>query len=122
MCKELQLSDDERLRSYTVSLLKQGLILSKGIRKGTYYIVNPKLIRNANANNIPTTLKTVEPSVLKSLVIHDIETHPWCKISEITDRLPDVELKEVRKIVYSLVGKGRLSIDGAKSNRRYSLK
>ncbi len=37
------------------------------------------------------------------------------------DRLPDIDIKEVRKVVYKLVDI-KLSIEGAKTNRRYSLK
>lgn len=118
---ELQLADDERLRSYVSSLIKKGLVLQKGVHKGSYYIINPVLIKNAKADKIPTTLKTIEPDVLESLIIHDLEKHPHSKLSEITDRLPDVDIKEVRKVVYKLVDM-KLSIEGAKTNRRYSLK
>lgn len=116
---ELQLSDDERLRSYTNQLLKQGLVQQFGVHKGTYYIVNPLLIKHANANRIPTTLKTIDPVVLNSLIVHDIEKNPNSKITEIVSRLPDVDIKEVRKIVYSLVEKGEIKTTGAKTNRRY---
>lgn len=118
---ELQLADDERLRSYVSALIKKGLVLQKGVHKGSYYIINPILIKNAKADKIPTTLKTVEPDVLESLIIHDLEKHPHSKLSEITDRLPDVDIKEVRKVVYKLVDI-KISIEGAKTNRRYSLK
>lgn len=118
---ELQLADDERLRSYVSSLIKKGLVLQKGVHKGSYYIINPVLIKNAKADKIPTTLKTIEPDVLESLIIHDLEKHPRSKLSEITDRLPDVDIKEVRKVVYKLVNI-KISIEGAKTNRRYSLK
>ncbi len=121
LSRELQLADDERLRSYVATLIKKGLVLQKGIHKGSYYIINPVLIKNAKADKIPTTLKTVEPDVLESLIIHDLEKHPHSKLSEITDRLPDVDIKEVRKVVYKLVGI-KISIEGAKTNRRYSLK
>lgn len=121
LSKELQLSDDERLRSYVTTLVKRGLILQKGIHKGSYYIINPVLINHAKANKIPTTLKTVEPDVLRSLILHDLENHPQSKISEIASRLPDVALKEVRKAVYSLVD-NYLTAEGSKTNRVYSLK
>ena len=121
LSNELQLADDERLRSYVGTLIKKGLVLQKGVHKGSYYIINPVLIKNAKADKIPTTLKTVEPDVLESLIIHDLEKHPHSKLSEITDRLPDVDIKEVRKVVYKLVDI-KISIEGAKTNRRYSLK
>ena len=109
------------VRSYVGNLIKKGLLLQKGVHKGSYYIINPVLIKNANADKIPTTLKTVEPDVLESLIIHDLEKHPHSKLSEIADRLPDVDIKEVRKVVYKLVDI-KIGIEGAKTNRRYSLK
>ena len=120
LTKELQLTDDERLRSYTASLLKQGLIIQKGAHKGSYYMVNPLLIKNSKANSIPTTLKTIEPDVLQSLILHDLEKHPQSKLSEIAARLIDADLKEVRKVVYSLVDR-KIKAEGANRNRTYSL-
>lgn len=119
LTKNLQLSDEERLRSYTSNLLKQGLIQMKGVNKGTYYIINPVLLKRAEANAMPTTLKLLEPSVLESLILKDISIHPDSKISEIASRLPDIALKEVRKVVYLKVKEGDISYYGAKTNRRY---
>ena len=121
MSKELQLPDDQRLRSYTSSLLRQGLVQQKGLKKGVYFVINPILIKNAKANKIPTTLKTVEPSVLESLIIEDVKNHPNSKLSEIADRLPDVDIKEIRKMVYSLMDKGILYSEGGRKNRAYIL-
>lgn len=45
--KELQLPEEERLRSYVNRLLEHGLISSRGLRKGTKYLINPQLIANA---------------------------------------------------------------------------
>ena len=121
LSKELQLQDNKRLASYTSSLVRQGLVLQKGISKGVYFVVNPILIKRAKANKIPTTLKTVEPSVLESLIIQDVKTHPQSKLSEIAERLPDVELKVVRRMIYSLVDKEILSSEGGRKNRVYIL-
>lgn len=121
LSKELQLADDERLRNYTGSLVKMGLVQQKGVNKGAYFVVNPLLIKYAQANRIPTTLKTVDPSVLETLIVHDIKSHPNTKISEIAGRLPDVEVKEVRKIVYSLVEKKILIPAGSKTYRTYKI-
>ncbi len=121
LSQELQLSNDERLRSYVSALVKQDLILQKGVNKGTYYMINPMLIKNAKADKIPTTLKTVDKEVLESLIIHDLKIHPNSKISEIVSRLPDTDIKEVRKIIYALVG-SKVKADGAKTNRTYTLK
>lgn len=120
LSQELQLSSDERLRSYVNTLVKENLVLQKGIHKGSYYVINPLLIKNAKADKIPTTLKTIDSNVLESLIVHDLEKHPKSKLSEIALRLPDADIKEVRKLVYALVDK-RIKTEGAKTNRRYSL-
>lgn len=64
------------------------------------------MLRNqGNAkSDIVTTLRTIEPYVLKALIKEDLHRHPMSKISEIASRIPDVEIKEIRKFVYSMVG------------------
>jgi ATP-dependent DNA helicase RecG len=115
----LQLSDEERLRSYIEPLLHIGLINKRGTGKGTTYYVNPKLIANSKTN-IKTTLKNIEPHALKALIIEDLKLHPQSLMSEIANRLPDVELNDLRNTVYKMVGK-ELSVSGGKTYRRYEL-
>ncbi|MDD4515734.1 ATP-binding protein [Massilibacteroides sp.] len=116
----LQLTEEDRLRSYTERLLKDGIICKSGIKKGTQFYVNPTLIRNAKVN-IKTSLKTLEPHALKALIVEDIKKYSQSKISDIAARLPDTEIKEIRKIIYSMVANNELNTEGAKTNRRYSL-
>lgn len=47
---ELQLEDDERLRSYTTALLKDGIVCSRGSGKGTTFYINPRFVANAKVN------------------------------------------------------------------------
>ncbi|TGX82188.1 hypothetical protein E5358_07735 [Palleniella muris] len=115
----LQLTEDERLRSYTDNLVKQGLLVTRGIKKGNAFLLNPKLITAAKLNQ-PTTLKTVEPHTLEALIIKDLELHPNSLLADINSRLTDADYKEVRKLVYDLVKKGKLTPSGPKSQRRYS--
>ena len=116
----LQLSDDERLRSYVEPLLKDGIINKKGTKKGTTYFINPKLIANSNAN-IKTSLKTIEPYTLKALILEDLKYHPQSLISEIAERLPDVERVELQKMLYSMVG-NEIKTTGGRTYRKYELK
>lgn len=116
----LQLSEEERLRSYVDALLKDNLISKNGVKKGTSFYINPQLIKNAKTG-IKTTLKTVEPHVLKTLIYEDLRLHPNSKIREIVDRLKDADLREVRKILYEGVDNGDLLPSGASKNRTYSL-
>ena len=83
----LQLQEEDRLRSYTDKLLKDNIIGRNGVKKGTQFFVNPQLIKNAKVN-LKTTLKTVEPYVLRTLIMEDLRAHPKSKISEIGGRLP----------------------------------
>ena len=115
----LQLSDDDRLRSYVEPLLRDGIINKKGTKKGTTYYINPKLIANSKAN-IKTSLKTIEPYALKALIIEDLKYHPQSLISEIAERLPDVERSDLRKMIYSMVG-NEINAIGGKTYRRYEL-
>ncbi len=115
----LQLSDDERLRTYVEPLLKDGIINKKGTKKGTTYYINPKLIANSKAN-IKTSLKTIEPYALKALIMEDLKYHPQSLISEIAERLPDVERSDLRKMIYSMVG-NEIKATGGKTYRKYEL-
>lgn len=81
--------------------------------------INPQLIKNARVN-IKTSLKTIEPYALKALIKEDLAKHPGSKISEISSRIPDIELKEIRKMVYSMVN-ADIHTEGAKTNRIYYL-
>lgn len=117
--KALQLSAEERLRSYIDQLDKSHLIVMGGVKKGAYYQINPTLTRNAKLN-IVTTLKTLEPHVLKALIKEDLRLHPKSKISEIAERIPDVDIKEIRKIVYAMTGK-ELEKEGSRTNCKYYL-
>ena len=116
----LQLTEEDRLRSYTERLLKDGIICKSGIKKGTQFYVNPKLIKSAKVN-LKASLRTLEPHALKALILEDLKQYPQSRISDIAARLPDVNTKEIRKILYSLVANGELYTEGAKTNRRYSL-
>lgn len=116
----LQLQEEDRLRSYTDKLLKDNIIGRNGVKKGTQFFVNPQLIKNAKVN-LKTTLKTVEPYVLRTLIMEDLRAHPKSKISEIAGRLPETDLQELRKMIYSMVDV-ELITEGARTDRRYALK
>lgn len=116
----LQLTDEDRLRSYVEPLLQQGSINKRGTGKGTVYFVNPKLI-DSSKTNIKTTLRNIEPHALKALIVEDLKIHPRSLISEIAERLPGVELGELRKTIYKMVG-NELVTTGGRTYRRYDIK
>ena len=117
---QLRDSDGGRLRNYVDKLNELEIVLSRGTGKGTQYIVNPRLIDNAKFN-VRTTLKTIEPHALRALVEEDLKRHPNSSINDIANRLPDIELKEIQKIIYGMNRRELLITTGGRSNRRYSL-
>ncbi|MBO7597921.1 MAG: putative DNA binding domain-containing protein [Bacteroidales bacterium] len=116
----LQLQDGERMRSYVDNLINQGLVITRGQKKGNTFLLNPKLLDNAKFNRT-TTLKTIEPHRLSTLIEEDLRIHPLSKISDIADRLPDADLKDIRKMVYNMVSNGMLIPNGANKNKTYEL-
>ena len=117
----LQLTDKDRLRNYTSRLLDMGVLITRGVKKGTAYMVNPWLVASAKLN-IKTTLKTIEPHRLRTLIMEDLRLYPASGIQAIAGRLPDVDIRDVRKVVYQLVADGEIIPQGAKSNRKYVLR
>lgn len=121
LAKQLQLEENVRLRSYVENLVEAGIVQTRGVKKGTQYLVNPKLINNARLN-IPTTLKSIEPHRLDALIQEDLRIHPHSSISEIAVRLPDIDKKDIQKHVYNMIRSGKLTGEGSKTNRKYALK
>lgn len=62
----------------------------------------------------------IEPYTLKALIIEDLKMHPKSLMSEISSRLPDVELNDLRNTVYKMVG-DELIANGGRTYRRYEL-
>jgi len=117
----LQLDDNKKMRSYVDNLVNSGIIVTRGIKKGNEFLINPQVIANSKAD-IKTSLKTIEPHRLKALIEEDLKYHPKSMRREIQQRLPDVEERDLKKILYEMVEKGGLATEGVRSNRVYSLK
>jgi ATP-dependent DNA helicase RecG len=116
----LQLSDEDRLRSYTTRLVEQGILITRGVKKANEFLINPKLIANSNAN-IKTSLKTIEPHRLIALIEEDIRLHPNSLRKEIEARLPDADPKDIQKNIYRMIDAGVLIAEGSRKTRVYSL-
>ncbi len=114
----LQLSDEERLRSYIGTLLKDEIVVKDGRGKGTFYKVNPQLIINSKVTK-KTTLKTIEPYRLKALILEDLKSHPMSMMDEIASRLPDVDFKELKKMVRKMASDGDIGHDNGRKFRKY---
>lgn len=120
LTKELQITDEDRLRSYVAKLLEKAILISRGVKKGTEYLINPKLITSSKIN-IKPTLKTIEPHRLKALIIEDLERYPKSSIADIAKRLPDVLIVDLRKCIYKMATDGKLIYEGGKTYRKYSV-
>ena len=78
------------------------------------------MLKNSKTG-VKTTLRTVEPHVLKTLVYEDLRLHPGSRIREIVQRLESSDIRDIRKILYEGVDMGEIQPEGATKNRTYSL-
>jgi ATP-dependent DNA helicase RecG len=111
---------EERLRSYVGKLLENKILITRGERKGTQYLINSELIK-ASSLNIKPSLKTIEIHSLKALIEQDLKIHPDSKIGEIYSRIPDIAYKDLQKAIYELVNEGILNHTPDKTHRKYCL-
>lgn len=121
LTKELQLSEQDRLRSYLDPLLTNEIITSRGVGKGTKYEISP-LFLNISKVQSPTTLKTIEPHRLKALVLEDLRFYPHSTIADIANRLPDVEYSDLEKMVRNMARRGEITPIGGRKFRKYTVK
>ena len=59
--------------------------------------------------------------IQQTLIMEDLRVHPLSKISDIAERIPDIDMKEIRKTLYSMVGK-EIEKEGTRFNRKYYMK
>ncbi len=120
LSKKLQIDSNERLRAYIGKLSDEHLISSKGRGKGTKYYVSPSLISGVKLN-LPTSLKTIEPYRLRALIEEDLRFHPGSMVSDISKRLPDVDIEELKKTIRKMAIDGILLSMGGRKFRTYRL-
>lgn len=117
---KLQLNTYDKMRSWIGTLVDKGIIASQGIKKGTEYLLNPELFKQAKLDIAPS-LKTLEPYKLEALIVEDLKYNGKSGLSDIQGRLSEVPTGDVKKAVYRMVENDLLSIAGAKRNRTYDL-
>ncbi len=120
LTKELQLTDDDRLRSYVSRLTDLSILITRGIKKGTEYLINPKLIASSKIN-IKPTLKTIEQPRLKALIEEDLKLYPKSKSADIQVRISDLPIEDIRKCLSLLEKEGVVFAEGNKKGKTYSL-
>lgn len=120
LIKQLQIQEDDRLRSYVSKLEEQKILISQGVRKGKQYLINPQLIKSSKLN-IKPSLKTIEIHRLIALIESDLQTYPQSTIREIHNRIPDVDYKDLQKTIYKMVKDDILLHSPDKTYRKYRL-
>ncbi|OGW57300.1 MAG: hypothetical protein A2Y48_04135, partial [Nitrospirae bacterium RIFCSPLOW2_12_42_9] len=116
---ELQLADEDRLRTWVSKLAEKEIVISRGNRKGTTYLINPKLLSSAKLNVKPT-LKTIETHTLKALIIEDLKINPRSSVSQIFEHLrKEVPREDIQKAVYALFKEGAIEKEGPKAKTVY---
>jgi len=116
----LQLNQEDRMRTWIGSLLENQILITQGERKGTHYLLNPKLFEQAKLDITPS-LKTMEPYILEALIKEDLKYNGISSISEINKRIEGVSEKDIQKTIYKMTKSGDLEPSGAKKNRTYEL-
>lgn len=120
LASKLQLQEEDKIARWVGGLLEKHIIVSRGIKKGTEYLLNPELFAQARLGITPS-LKTLEPYRIKALVLEYLKYNGKAGVSEIANKLPEIPLADLRKTIYGMVDAGELDVDGAKRNRIYLL-
>jgi ATP-dependent DNA helicase RecG len=114
----LQLNQEDKLRYWLGSLLDKNILISRGVKKGTEYLLNPDLFSQAKLNLTPS-LKTIEPYKLEALILEYLKHNGCNKLSKIQESMAEVYPSDIQKAVYRMVECGDLVTAGAKRNRTY---
>lgn len=120
LSNELQLNQEDKLRHWLGSLLDKNILISRGVKKGTEYLLNPDLFSKAKLNLTPS-LKTIEPHKLEALILEDLRYNGKSKMDAIKKRLSEVYPDDIQKTVYRMARKALLDKEGADKNRVYSI-
>mgnify|MGYP000956884521 CR=1 FL=1 len=115
---KLQLNQEDKLKYWLDNLLNNNIVISRGKRKGTEYLLNPDLFSQAKLDLKPS-LKTIEPYKLEALILEDLKHNGESKMLDIQRRLSEVYPNDIQKAVYRLVKKEEILPKGANRNRTY---
>ena len=116
----LQLNQEDKLKHWLGSLFDKHIIISRGVKKGTSYLLNPDIFAQSKLG-IKPSLKTIEPHKLKALILEDLKYNGKSKMAGIKKRLHEVPGEDIQKTVYEMVESGKLKPAGGKRNRTYAL-
>jgi ATP-dependent DNA helicase RecG len=117
---KLQMSQEEKMSSWIGTLIDNNILITRGIKKSTEYLLNPDLFAQAKLDIRPS-LKTLEPYKLAALVIEDLKYNGSSKLSDIQKRLSEIPKQDIQKAIYKMVDNNEVIPEGAKRNRTYSI-
>ena len=120
LAQKLQLNQKDKMSSWIGTLTNKKILITRGIRKGTEYLLNPALFSQAELDITPS-LKTIEPYKLEALITEDLKYNGRSKIADIQNRLNEAPKADIQKTLYKMVDKNMLVTQGAKRNRTYDL-
>jgi ATP-dependent DNA helicase RecG len=120
LSNELQLNQEDKLKHWLGSLLDKKILIARGVKKGTEYLLNPDLFSKAKLNLSPS-LKTIEPHKLEALIIEDLRYNGKSSMIAIKERFSEVYPVDIQKTVYRLAQRGILDKLGADKNRVYAV-
>jgi len=120
LSKILQFKNDDRLRNWIDKLIEKKILITEGKTKGLMYMVNPKILASMK-HDLKPSLKTMEEHVLRALIIEDLKAHSQSKMSEIHNRMEDLDIEYLRRIVANMVKSKELEKKGSKRNMVYFL-
>lgn len=118
LSQKLQLSTEDRMRNWIGTLLEKSILITRGIKKGTEYLLNPSLFAQSQLKITPS-LKTIDREQLKHLILEFLKYNGEKSKTEISSHIQDVEEKDIQKCLYQLVEIGSLSTSGGLKNRKY---
>lgn len=116
----LQLNADDKLKYWLGTLLDKNILISRGAKKGTEYLLNPDLFSQAKLNLTPS-LKTIEPHKLKALILEDLKYNGKSSMKAIQQRLSEVLPNDIQKVIYKLAKDSEVETEGANRNKVYFL-
>jgi ATP-dependent DNA helicase RecG len=122
LAQQLTLSETSAVAAWLGRLLELGLVRQTGRTQGTRYYVAPELLRSV-ASQRRTTLQLIEPHRLQALISEDLRRHPNSSISEIHTRIaPEVARSRIKRGLEKLIEQDRVTAEGEKRWRRYTLR
>ena len=118
----LDIKNETGIRHWLGNLLDNKIILSKGVKRGTKYYVNPEYLRKIDYKG-KTNLRRIEPHRLRELIREDLRIYPGSSLGEIHARIgKEINLRALRGHLYAMVKSEILDSKGKTNSTKYFIK